>query len=63
VDSSEVKNMSQKNAEAMRPKACKPLSENCPEVCMVAVEKSSRLEVPLQKRKEEAKQTLYLNRV
>ncbi len=54
-----LKIMSQQNAEAK----CKLLSDSVPEGCAFISAKSSKPKMPLQKRKEEAKQTLYLNRV
>ena len=51
--------MSQDNAEAQTQK-CKLLSESIPDGCAVITAEGSKLEVPLQKRKEDAKKTLYL---
>ncbi|MGO8806823.1 MAG: hypothetical protein ACLQO7_09530 [Candidatus Bathyarchaeia archaeon] len=54
--------MSQDNAEAQTQK-CKLLSDSVPDGCAVITAEGSKLDVPLQKRKEDAKKTLYLNRV
>jgi hypothetical protein len=54
--------MSQENRQAQIRK-CEPLSESIPDGCAVIAAESSGLKVPLQKRKEDAKKPLYLNRV
>ena len=50
--------MSQDNAEAQTQK-CKLLSDSVPDGCAVITAEGSKLDVPLQKRKEDAKKTLY----
>jgi hypothetical protein len=52
--------MSEENAEATQ--KCKLLPDAVSDGCAVISSESSKLKVPLQKRKE-AEQTLYLNRV
>jgi hypothetical protein len=53
--------MSKENIEATQ--KCKLLSDGVLDGCAVILAESSKLKVPLQTRKEEAEQTLYLNRV
>ena len=55
--------MSHEKEEARYPKGSKLLSESIPQGCTVITAESSNLKVPLKKRKEEAKQTLYLDRI
>ncbi len=55
--------MSQENAEAKQVQTCRLLPDSIPKGCAVISAESSKPKVPLQKRKEEAKETLYLNRV
>ena len=55
------KNMSKENAEARHPK-CTLTTKSAPERCAV-ISAASSPKVPLQKRKEQANETLYLNRV
>ena len=57
-----LKLMSQDNTEAQTQK-CKLLPDSVPDGCAVIAAEGSKLDVPLQKRKEDAKKTLYLNRV
>ena len=59
----EVKIMSQKNAQAKRQQKCKLQAASEPEENMIYAAENSSIKVLAQKRKEEAKQTLYLNRV
>jgi len=55
--------MSHENGKAGHRQKCKLSAESIPHGCTIVVGKSSNSKVSLQKRKEEAKQTLYLNRV
>jgi hypothetical protein len=55
--------MSQEKEEARHPKGTKLLSESIPQGCAVITAESGNLKVPLKKRKEQAKQTLYLDRI
>jgi len=55
--------MSREKEEARHPKGTKLLSESIPHGCAVIAAESSNLKVPLKKRKEEAKRTLYLDRI
>ena len=59
----EVKNMSQKNAQPKHQQKCKPQTASNPEENMIYAAESSSVKVLSKKRKEEAQQTLYLNRV
>jgi len=54
--------MSHKNAETRHQK-CKLEPESALKACAVIAAESSQPKVSLQKRKEEAKETLYLNRI
>jgi hypothetical protein len=54
--------MSQESREAQTRK-CELLSTSIPDGCAVVTAESSKQSVPLQKRKEEAKKPLYLNRI
>ena len=54
--------MSHKNAETRHQK-CKLQADTAPEACAVIAAESSTTMVSLQKRKEEARETLYLNRI
>jgi len=53
--------MSKEKAEATQ--KCKLLPDSVLDGCAVISAESSKIKVPLQKRKEDAKQILYLNRV
>jgi len=55
--------MSQKNAQPKHQQKCKPQAASNPEENMIHAVESSSVKMLFQKRKEEAKQTLYLNRV
>jgi len=55
--------MSQEKEETRHPQESKLLSESISQGCAVITAESSHLKVPLKKRKKEAKQTLYLNRI
>jgi hypothetical protein len=54
--------MTQENAEAQATQKCKLLADSVPTGCAV-ITAQSKQKVPMQKRKEEAKKTLYLNMV
>lgn len=56
------KNMSQENATA-RHQECNLLPDGAPDGCAVISAESSLQKVSLQKRKEDAKKMLYINRV
>jgi len=53
--------MSQENEKAKRLQNCKVTTDSIPECAVLVAEDS--LKVPSRKRKEEAEQTLYLNRI
>jgi hypothetical protein len=55
--------VSHENSEAKHPQGYKLLSDSVPERCAVIAAESSDSKEALQKRKEEAKQTLYLQRI
>lgn len=55
--------MSQEKAEAKQTQKCRLLPDSVPDGCAVITAESSKQKVPLQKKKEEAKQALYLYRV
>ena len=59
----EVKNMFQKNAQPKNQQKCNLQTVGNPEENMIYAAESSSVKVLSKKRKEEAKQTLYLNRV
>ena len=59
----EVKNMSQKNSQPKHQQKCSLQTAGNAEENMIYAAESSSVKVLSQKRKEEAKQTLYLNRV
>jgi hypothetical protein len=59
----EVKNMSQKNAQSKQQQKCKLQTASNPEENVIYAAESSSVKVLAQKRKDEAEQTLYLNRV
>ncbi|MGA2681399.1 MAG: hypothetical protein ABSF44_06315 [Candidatus Bathyarchaeia archaeon] len=54
--------MTKESAEAQSTQKCKLLADSVPTGCAV-ITAQSKQNVPLQKRKEEAKKTLYLNRI
>jgi hypothetical protein len=55
--------VSQENSEAKRPQSCKLLPDSATERYAVIAAESSDSKEALQKRKEEAKQVLYLDRI
>jgi hypothetical protein len=55
--------MTQENAKAQQAQKCKLLADSVTTGCAVITAQSSKQKMPLQKRKEEAKKTLYLNRI
>lgn len=55
--------MSQRNEKVRRLSNCQIAPESIPEECAVIVAESSSSNVPSQKRKEEAMQLIYLNRI
>jgi hypothetical protein len=54
--------MSQENPDASHQK-CKLLTDSIPEGCAVISTESSKSQVPPQKRKEETKETFYIDRI
>jgi len=55
--------MTQENAKAQPAQKCKLLIDSVTTGCAVITAQSSKQKVPLRKGKEEAKKTLYLNRI
>jgi hypothetical protein len=55
--------MPQKNEDARRTSNCQLSSESIPKGCAVIAAKSSSMNVPSKKRKEDANQLIYLKRV